>query len=453
MSYENQNLSTCPRCESELTAADSICPNCRSDEVEDVDLLGIADQEACRLRLHFQRESWRAFDGALREYVRTNLANWEKITIWKKFWGELQSKAKAVSYDQKSTQERAARLFSEKDPPPPPPRPPTPPPVDAHIEAVRKWVSELEDGEISIVAWQRLLDSLSQPTNDLLLESIRDEEIRHQFAEFETARVNPSGKVQTEGKRSIRKVIERLGENCELILLRIPGGKFRQGSERYLEEGPVRVVSVRAFYLGQTPVTQSQWRAVAQMPAVEMELATEFSSFTGDNHPAECISWAEAIEFCARLTRQTGKQYRLPSEAEWEYACRASSKTEFAFGETISPVIVNYDGNCPYGQTPIGIFRGETVEVGSMGAANRFGLYDMHGNVCEWCADEWHHTYEGAPGDGTARLSGNGAGQKVVRGGSWTHSADTCRSSHRWQESADPNTKLHYMGFRVACDL
>src|SRR5262249_46060073 len=163
------------------------------------------------------------------------------------------------------------------------------------------------------------------------------------------------------------------------------------------------------------------------------------------NLPVEQVSWQDAVEFCDRLSRKTGKTYRLPSEAEWEYACRAGTKTPFAFGETITPEIVNYNGKYPYGSAPKGIYRQKTTPVGSVGVANGFGLYDMHGNVWEWCQDVWHGNYKGAPTDGSAWESGGDKDIWVVRGGSWIDLGRDCRSAYR----DGPGGRLDNPGFRV----
>src|SRR5262249_40887840 len=161
----------------------------------------------------------------------------------------------------------------------------------------------------------------------------------------------------------------------------------------------------------------------------------------------EHVSWEEAVEFCNRLEKKTGKPYRLPSEAEWEYAARAGTTTPFAFGPTITPKIVNYDGNYPYGSTPKGPYRQKTVKVGSLGAANAFGLYDMHGNVWEWCEDVCHDDYEGAPSDGSAWLSGGYSSCRIRRGGSWLDNGRRCRSALRLRDGGGDRDS--YDGFRV----
>ncbi|MFM6727605.1 MAG: formylglycine-generating enzyme family protein, partial [Dolichospermum sp.] len=153
-------------------------------------------------------------------------------------------------------------------------------------------------------------------------------------------------------------------------------------------------------------------------------------------------------EFCARLSNHSQRPYRLPSEAEWEYACRAGTITPFHFGETITTELANYNGNNTYGDGPKGVYREETTEVGSFKIANEFGLYDMHGNVWEWCQDDWHNNYEGAPTDGSAWINRSND-RKVRRGGSWYDFSDFCRSASRnWD-----NAKFNYnnFGFRVVC--
>src|SRR5207244_4203738 len=137
------------------------------------------------------------------------------------------------------------------------------------------------------------------------------------------------------------------------------------------------------------------------------------SKFKGDDSPVDGVSWEDAEEFCARLSHRTGRTYRLPSEAEWEYACRAGTTTPFHFGMTIMPDMVNYDGTKPYGKGPKGAYRQHTMPVGNYGPANAFGLYDMHGNVAEWTQDAWHDSYAGAPANGSAWEQGSDANYRV----------------------------------------
>jgi len=238
-----------------------------------------------------------------------------------------------------------------------------------------------------------------------------------------------------------------------LEMVKVPSGTFEMGSpnneaQRYDDEGPRHSVTAPEFFMGRFEVTREQWRQVAKMPKMKIDLNEDPSSFKDSlKQPVEEVSWEVAVEFCNRLEKKTGKPYRLPSEAEWEYAARAGTTTPFAFGPTITPKIVNYDGNDPYGSAPKGIYRGKTVEVGSLSVANAFGLYDMHGNVWEWCEDVWHDGYKGAPGDGSAWLSGGDSSQRVLRGGSWFYSGRYCRSADRHRFGAGDR---HFdSGFRV----
>ena len=148
------------------------------------------------------------------------------------------------------------------------------------------------------------------------------------------------------------------------------------------------------------------------------------------------MSWHNAIEFCEKLSQQTGRSYRLPSEAEWEYACRAGTTTPFHFGPTITPDLANYDSNYTYGSGPKGKYRAQTTEVGSF-SPNAFGLYDMHGNVWEWCADHWHGNYAGAPTNSTPWLSSNESTDRLLRGGSWRNYPRYCRSAYRYYYHPD----------------
>jgi formylglycine-generating enzyme required for sulfatase activity len=199
--------------------------------------------------------------------------------------------------------------------------------------------------------------------------------------------------------------------------------------------------------VGKVEVTQAQWRAVASLPKVSRDWDPDPSKFKGDNLPVEQVSWEDAMEFCARLSQATGRTYRLPSEAEWEYACRAGTTTPFAFGETITPELVNYDGNYPYASAAKGRYKQRTTPAGSIGYPNAFGLYDILGNVWEWCLDYWHGGYGGASTDGSAWQSFGDPSLRVLRGGSWLHAARVCRSAFRTE--ATPDIRDDSFGFRV----
>ncbi|MFN9560134.1 MAG: SUMF1/EgtB/PvdO family nonheme iron enzyme [Dolichospermum sp.] len=234
---------------------------------------------------------------------------------------------------------------------------------------------------------------------------------------------------------------ENLGKGVVLEMVAIPGGKFLMGSPEGQgddSEKPQHQVTVPPFFMGKYPVTQAQWERVADLPKVKIDLRSKPSHFQGANLPVENVSWHDAQEFCARLSKATGKLYRLPSEAEWEYACRANTTTPYYFGDTITTDLVNHNGK-----------YGKTTDVGKF-YPNAFGLYDMHGNVWEWCEDGWHKNYINAPiwpNDSIAWISSNN--KQILRGGSWIDLRGLCRSACRNGNNA--YYRCYDYGFRVAC--
>jgi formylglycine-generating enzyme required for sulfatase activity len=255
-------------------------------------------------------------------------------------------------------------------------------------------------------------------------------------------------------RRTNKSYTEGLGFGVQLTLMLIPEGEFMMGApadepESEDWERPQHLVQVSQFLLGRYPVTQAQWRVVAGYDRINKELNPEPSRFKDDNLPVESISWEDAQEFCQRLSTKTGKNYRLPSEAEWEYACRAGTVTPFHFGETITSELANYDGSETYNDGPKGEYRGKTTVVGIF-PANNWGLHDMHGNVWEWCEDDWHGSYEGAPADGSAWVDVDRTKGKLLRGGSWGNFPRDCRSAIRFSGMRDITN--YDVGFRVCCE-
>ena len=227
-------------------------------------------------------------------------------------------------------------------------------------------------------------------------------------------------------------------------MVKIPGGSFKMGSpetekDRRSSESPQHTVNVPSFFMGKFAVTQAQYqRIIAHNPA----------HFKGEKRPVEQVSWNDAVEFCSKLSKQTGNIYRLPSEAEWEYSCRAGTTALFHFGETITSALANYDASNVYRSEPKGEHRQQTTSVG-MFPPNVFGLYAMHGNVLEWCEDHWHDSYQGAPNNGSAWLSENKDADRLLRGGSWYEDPWFCRSAAR--VSMDARFRNYLIGFRVVC--
>jgi formylglycine-generating enzyme required for sulfatase activity len=251
---------------------------------------------------------------------------------------------------------------------------------------------------------------------------------------------------------------EDLGNGITLEMVAIPGGTFLMGSspnEKYSsdDEHPQHQVSVPPFFMGKYPITQAQWKEVASRTDLKVERDLDLNPAyfkdrpDSDRRPVEQVNWYDAVEFCARLSILTGREYRLPSEAEWEYACRAGTTTPFYFGETITGELANYDAS-------------ETTPVGQF-TPNAFGLYDMHGNVWEWCADTWHDNYDGAPSDGSVWLDNNqeenidGKSRfgtySVMRGGSWGNNPNPCRSAFRYNDLYRRVYRYYDNGFRVVC--
>nr|WP_254445362.1 bifunctional serine/threonine-protein kinase/formylglycine-generating enzyme family protein [Anabaena sp. UHCC 0204] len=278
--------------------------------------------------------------------------------------------------------------------------------------------------------------------------------------EFETAKlISKSGflglgkgwEIQRSRKKS-RLFIEGLGNDVNLEMVAIPGGTFIMGSpeneeSRSSDESPQHQVTVPPFFMGKYPVTQKQWQAIAALPKVKIDLESDPSRFKGDNLPVEMVSWDSVQEFCARLSQRTSKAYRLPSEAEWEYACRGGTTTPFYFGETISTDLANYHGDYTYGNGVKGEYRKQTTDVGKF-PANSFGLYDMCGNIWEWCEDEWHENYINAPTNGGAWLDGSNNDIRLLRGGSWDLIPWGCRSAYRGRDRRDDGADS--LGFRLA---
>lgn len=235
----------------------------------------------------------------------------------------------------------------------------------------------------------------------------------------------------------------------DITMVQIKGGTFLMGSDYHPVELPVHQVSIGSFFMSEFVITQAQWRAVAALPKVECDLNPSPLSgaeerLVGDCLPIINVSWYDAQEFCARLSAATGRNYRLPTEAEWEYACRARTTTLYSFGDEITQERANYAGGTDEGLTPKGKYP-----------PNAYGLYDMHGNVWEMCQDIMHRDYNGAPSDGSAWMNENqeqcvldgNQEQCVLRGGGRQFEADRCRSAARC--CLPLNAKIGHTGFRV----
>ncbi|MEH2241656.1 SUMF1/EgtB/PvdO family nonheme iron enzyme [Nostoc sp.] len=356
--------------------------------------------------------------------------------------------------------------------------------ITASLSPYWRWIEANQDPlvrlDLAIEAAQRNQDRVGE---DLVRNAIAAFSSREVFKdvqslgresdelkplEFKTVTVNHSGEIIERETKLAQYFTETLQSpspsgilGITLDMVAIPGGTFMMGSPEgkgYDFEKPQHEVKVQPFFMGKYPVTQAQWQAVTSLPQVNCKLRPDPSYFKGENRPVERVSWFEAVEFCDRLSHHTGKSYRLPSEAEWEYACRAGT-TPFHFGETITSELANFNANYTYDAGVIGTYREQTTEVGSFEVANTFGLYDMHGNVWEWCLDDWHNNYEGASTDGSAWFdNNNNLYQKqenaVLRGGSWVNFPEYCRSASRYNNGwAERGSHRYDFGFRVVCGV
>jgi formylglycine-generating enzyme required for sulfatase activity len=293
----------------------------------------------------------------------------------------------------------------------------------------------------------------ADPTSNA--EMLEDRFENLQSFEFETVQIDRQGQEIDRQSRQARFFTVDLGNQTLLEMVAVSSGRFLMGAtdgEKYsaLREGPQHLVDVQPFFMGKYPVTQAQWGAVAALPKVNRDLDAHPSHFKGDRLPVESVSWLNAMEFCDRLSNLTGVSYRLPSEAEWEYACRAGSNTPFAYGETLTSQVANYGSEYAYAAEPVGDYRQATTPVGQF-VPNALGLSDMHGNVWEWCADRWHETYAGAPSDGKAWLKGGNADWRSLRGGGWSDYPSRSRSAQRSGYPAEGLNRI--IGFRVCTAL
>ncbi len=261
--------------------------------------------------------------------------------------------------------------------------------------------------------------------------------------EFETVTLDAAGCITDRARHTARQFKEDLGNGIDLEMVELAGGVFLMGSRAglgYADECPQHSVKVDRFFIGKYLVTQEQWQAIVRrLPDCRGR---------GARRPVDRVSWNAANEFCQCLSRKTGRIYRLPGEAEWEYACRARTTTPFYCGETLTTDLANYVGEHTYQSEAKGVYRHETTDVGSF-PPNANGLYDMHGNLWEWCADAWHEDYVGAPPDSSTWLDRRSR-MRVLRGGGWHEPPGLCRCATRLKQDAGEAEDT--FGFRVACN-
>jgi formylglycine-generating enzyme required for sulfatase activity len=261
--------------------------------------------------------------------------------------------------------------------------------------------------------------------------------------EFETPSLNEKGEIISRTRCTAECFLEHLRNHVTLEMLLIPSGVFQMGSLNRTgnpDEQPQHLVKIKAFMMSRFLTTQGQWKAVMDtLPRCR---------FKADDLPVEQVSWEDAQKFCDRLSKRSGRHYQLPSETQWEYACRAATVTPFSFGETLTIEVANFNGEHTFREEPRGFYRHTTTQGGTF-PPNAFGLFDLHGNLWEWCADNWLEDYSSSPRDSSSYRNKE-SHYRVVRGGSWHEPPGLCRSASRLkvlETEAD-----EFMGFRVVCD-
>ena len=274
------------------------------------------------------------------------------------------------------------------------------------------------------------------------LSSLREESFSFEVVTvkgIESKWLGLSKEVITEStKKQTKQLIFDLEKGIKLEMVSIPTGSFKMGSNQYDSEKPIHEVKIeKAFYMGKYPVTQAQYQQI---------MGNNPSNFKGEKRPVETVCWNDAAEFCKKLSQKLGIKFRLPTEAEWEYACRGGTTTPFHFGETIASNLINYNGSYSFRDALKGEWerRPQTVEVDYFKHANNFGLYQMHGNVWEWCEDDWEGNYQTPRTQATHKKSNK---NKLLRGGSWFNFASYCRSAARYDYT--PDKRNDNIGFRV----
>ena len=308
---------------------------------------------------------------------------------------------------------------------------------------VTNWLDEAVFGGVT--------DGIRTAVNQLLANQQKQERLSSRSLPTEPIPVSAPNR-QTRTVAKPQSLTINLTDRISLEMIAIPGGKFWMGSpdgEGNDSERPRHEVTIAPFFMSKYPITQAQYHAV-------MGKNPSFLKEKGEKRPVGRVCWHDAIAFCQELSSRgvhkvslkENRQFSLPSEAQWEYACRAGTETPFYFGETISTEQANYNGNYSYGSGKKGTYREHATDVGTF-PPNKFGLYDMHGNVWEWCADYWHDNYEDVSKDGSAWLIASNDSNRVLRGGSWVDYPRSCRSGFRIGSS--PDDRYDFFGFRVVC--
>lgn len=325
--------------------------------------------------------------------------------------------------------------------------------IEERLSTIEKRLEQLESSSISDKPSEVVVPKEKEKKSQPIL-SVKTPPL--QKFSFERPIVDETGTILERIKSESQGFKEDLGDGNSLEMIYLPEGTFMMGSTcgesgSQVCEQPQHSVTLGGFFLGKFPITQKQWEIVAQYPKVNRDLLLEPSSFKGSDRPVESVSWEDAVEFCDRLTQYTQRPYQLPSEAQWEYACRGGSTTPFCFGPTLTGDLANYMAKRLYAGESSSIYRQETTSVSAF-YPNEFGLYDLHGNVWEWCADAWYSNYENASSSGQPLSSSQQETRRVLRGGSWDEDAYHCRCASRYAYHPQ-GVGVSQIGFRVLINL
>ncbi|AFY97246.1 SUMF1/EgtB/PvdO family nonheme iron enzyme [Chamaesiphon minutus] len=304
--------------------------------------------------------------------------------------------------------------------------------IEEVLDAINNIEIELQPKSNPTIQIPTIEPDVKLPSNHLQLSTIQSSTKHSQLSTIQSQNIEPEIKLPSKHSQPSSYVSTKFLPT----MVTIESGSFMMGSAEKRSERPAHQVSIATFQMSATPITQAQWKYV-------MESDLNPSHHQGDNYPVESITWLEAREFCKKLSSlsQDGKVYRLPSESEWEYACKANTNTMFYFGDDLDSLQANFANN-----------EGTSTEVKRF-KANHFGLYDMHGNVWEWCEDSYVTGYKDAPIDGSAvtKTEETNNDEKVVRGGAWNTNKFSCSSTSRY--SIQKNESNNNCGFRVVTDI
>lgn len=450
----------CQICDTVIPPDGNRCVFCGSPSIFTEYYIDVSERALYKDRLSDYKRKWEDLNQYLKTLLNMSEDKWSKSDYWSDIWRQISRDAILLDLDEPAIIKLAESL-SKQSPDSKETKESyqdfyTVPPSKSEEEIVRekiaKWVTDLPNVEYNVVDWLNFTTSLGKIFDYQELCNMLNAELDRQFISLDTESISDSGEIYDRRIVNVKRFVEIIEGEVEIVMIKVPGGAFEMGDDNWSHTKPIRTVSVNDFYIGMLPVTQMQWIAISRLPAIDLDLSQNPSYFRGYDLPADSIGWSEAVEFCKRLSEYTQRNYRLLSEAEWEYAARAGSKKSYAFGDILNPFLANYTFANEATENSRFEIVNKTIPAGSL-KASAYGLYDMHGNVWEWCADVWHKNYTGAPENGQAWTEDGENGKRVLRGGAWCNWADLCRSSERIAEKENKDGKLFYIGFRIALDL